>query len=267
MPSRAAPPRGPVAPDARGEALTALSPGQAVIETVGGGGPIDVPALEASLPHPHGLAVDAAGNLYVGTVHGPQSRVSRVDPTGLHTVIAGHGAAGSSGDDGPAAAAGPDAPFGLAVNPSGDRLYIADRHNHRVCSVDLVTGFITTLAGCGTGGFGGDGGSARLAFLHSPTGVAVDGAGSVCIADWGNHSVRRADAATEITGNRYTVTTEVQVPRDRREECEPFVISAEETPAGTLSPGPGSGARTSSTSSGGGPTTPPRPPRRSIWVR
>jgi len=96
------------------------------------------------------------------------------------------------GDGGPATAAQVNAPIGLALD-SGD-LYIADSGNNRVRRVNLATGTITTFAGTGEGGYGGDGGPATAARLNNPYGVAVDpGNQYLYIADTGNNRVRRVD--------------------------------------------------------------------------
>ena len=142
-----------------------------------------------------GLAVDAIGNLYIAEPD--TDRVRRVDPGGTITTVAGTTSGGYSGDGGSATSAKLDSPTGVAVDASGN-LYIADSRNHRVRRVDPA-GQITTVAGTGSGGYSGDGGSATSAKLDSPTGVAVDASGNLYIADAGNHRVRRVDPAGQIT--------------------------------------------------------------------
>jgi hypothetical protein len=80
----------------------------------------------------------------------------------------------------------------------GENLFIADADNHRVRRVDAATQIITTVAGNGNPHFSGDGGPASMASLRFPTGVAVDAAGNLFIADEANYRVRRVDAATQI---------------------------------------------------------------------
>ena len=95
---------------------------------------------------------------------------------GSNSVIAmaaGNGVPGCSGDNGPATAAELDIPTGVAVDAAGD-LFIADYSNNRIREVNHATGTITTVAGSGTAGYGGDNGQATAAKLNEPQGVAVD---------------------------------------------------------------------------------------------
>jgi sugar lactone lactonase YvrE len=101
------------------------------------------------------------------------------------------------GDGGPAVAAFLNFPGALAVDDERN-LYIADTMNHRVRKVTASTGDITTIAGTGQHRFSGDNGPAVAAALHDPTALALDGAGSLYIADQGNHRVRRVDLATGV---------------------------------------------------------------------
>ena len=152
------------------------------------------PAAEALLFGPTGVAVDAAGNVYVADY--VNSRVRRIDAaTGWIETLAGTGEYRYGGDDGPATEAALNSPYGVAVDAAGN-VYVADSGNDRVRRVDASTGWIETLAGTGEGGYGGDGGPAAEALLFGPTGVAVDAAGNVYVADYVNSRVRRIDAAT-----------------------------------------------------------------------
>ncbi len=144
------------------------------------------PASEAYLWSPTGLALDQHGNLYVAERGNHQVR--RIDPDGVITTIAGTGASGYSGDGGSATEARLNEPGGLAVD-AGGALYIADVGNHRIRKVDAAR-TITTVAGSGEAGFGGDGGPATAASLRRAEGLAVDAAGNLFIADAGNHIVR-----------------------------------------------------------------------------
>ncbi|HXI01893.1 MAG TPA: hypothetical protein VNI57_01840 [Candidatus Saccharimonadales bacterium] len=175
---------------------------------VAGGGPSGtsqdgIPARDAELRFPYGLAIDGSGNLLIA--ESTRSRIRRVDAvTGIITTVAGTGTAGFSGDGGPATSAMLDSPYDVAVDASGS-LYISDSDNHRVRMVDGATGIITTVAGTGTAGFDGDGGPATNATLFAPVGLVLTAAGNLFIADYGTDldgpfggRVRVVDAATGI---------------------------------------------------------------------
>jgi sugar lactone lactonase YvrE len=153
-------------------------------------------ATEAGLNFPKGTIVDASNHLYIAdSLH---HRVRRVDgATGVITTVAGAGQPGFGGDGGPATNAQLAAPQAVAVDASGN-LYIADTGNHRVRQVDGRTGIITTVAGTGAPGFGGDGGLAINAHLFAPSGVAIDARRNLFIADKLNHRIRRVDLATGL---------------------------------------------------------------------
>jgi uncharacterized protein (TIGR03437 family) len=145
------------------------------------------PAINAQLYWPTGVAVDTKGNLFIA--ERGNNLVRRVSASGIITTAAGggipnydayRGSAGQSvGDGGPATSAVLVGPAGLAVDDEGN-LFIADSYNNRVRKV-APDGTITTLAGNGTPGFSGDGGSATEAQLGFPIGVALDGAGNLSV--------------------------------------------------------------------------------------
>ena len=151
-----------------------------------------------SIDSPNGLAVDAAGNLYIADTH--NGRVREVSAaTGLISTVAGTGVAGGNvqvfgGDNGAATAAGLALPSGLAMDAAGN-LYFADSANQRIRRIS-PTGIITTAAGQGTEAFVGDNAAAVAASLDSPQSVAVSPAGLVTFADTANQRVRQLDAQT-----------------------------------------------------------------------
>jgi len=156
----------------------------------------NVPASGGFLPS--GVAVDAAGNLFVEDIG--SNTIQRVAAsTGTITTAAGNGTGGYSGDGGSATNASLilNSTPGVTVDNSGN-LFIADTGNCAIRRVDAVSQIITTVAGNGTCGYSGDGGLATSATLSGPINVAVDGSGDLFIADHGNHRVRRVDGLTGI---------------------------------------------------------------------
>jgi len=152
-------------------------------------------ATAVPLALPAAVVFDAQGNLYIAETG--NHVVRKFSVAGATTVIAGSGVQGFAGDGGAATAAELDSPGGLAMDAAGN-LYIADTHNHRVREVAAATGTIATIAGTGAAGFSGDGAAATAAQLDRPTALAVDAAGNVCVADTGNHRVRRIAKATGV---------------------------------------------------------------------
>ncbi|MBI3662703.1 MAG: SMP-30/gluconolactonase/LRE family protein [Acidobacteria bacterium] len=175
--------------------LCAHAGAQGIITTVAGGGPNNMPALSASLSQPSGVATDAAGNMYVVT--GFANFVFKVDAVGRLTILAGNGTLGFGGDGGPASNAVLSAPNQVAVDSAGN-VFIADTWNHRIRRVEAATGIITTVAGNGNWAFSGDGGPATGASLALPSGIALDAAGNLFIADRSNNRIRRVEAASGV---------------------------------------------------------------------
>lgn len=147
------------------------------------------PAIKATLNEPDGVCIDAAGNLYIADLY--NERIRKVTAQGIISTIAGNGQAGYSGDGGPAVAAELDLPGGLAVDAAGN-VYFADYDNSCIRKVS-TSGIISTYAGNGQQGFKGDGGPANSAELNRPTGVAVDNAGNLYIADYQNDRIRKVN--------------------------------------------------------------------------
>lgn len=145
-------------------------------------------ATDAKLHITQGVAVGPDGSFYIADYG--NNRIRRVGRDGIISTAAGKwGSAGSGGDGGPATEAQLRLPTGVAVGPDGS-LYIADRDNQRIRRVG-PDGIITTVAGSGPTGFGGDGGPATQASLNWPEKVAVGPDGSLYIADRGNNLIRR----------------------------------------------------------------------------
>jgi sugar lactone lactonase YvrE len=173
------------------------APAQDVITTLIGGGPNGIPALDANLYNPVGVAVDSAGNYYIASYY--QNRVFKVSTAGTITVVAGTGAQGYTGDGAVATLASLYHPYAVAVDSASPaNVYIADENNCVVRKVTTSTGIITTIAGDGTCGYLGDGGKATLGELYYPAGVAVDSLGNLYIGDQYNCRIRKVILATDV---------------------------------------------------------------------
>jgi len=157
-------------------------------------------ATSAEIYRPGGVAVDGAGNLYIADTG--NNRIRKVTAAGIISTVAGSGASGYSGDGAAATAAKLQGPASIAVDGSGN-LYIADTQNNRVRMVTASTGYISTIAGNGTGAYSGDGGAATSAELFRPFSVAVDGSGNVYIADYDNNRIREVSSGniSTVAGN------------------------------------------------------------------
>lgn len=146
---------------------------------------------QRGLPDAHmgcavGLAVDAAGNIFVND--GDDDRLWKIDPSGAVAKVPGTGEDPRAGDGDPS---------GVAVDAAGN-VYVADAAHHRVRKIE-PTGLVSTVAGTGEDGYSGDGGLATQAELSQPSGIAVDGDGNLYVADWMWNVIRKVDTAGTIT--------------------------------------------------------------------
>ncbi len=157
-----------------------------VISTVAGGSPAPAAASATSiaLGLPGRIATDPSGNVYFTALNS----VFRLSGGAL-TRVAGNGQPGYSGDGGPALSAQLNNPQGMAIDSAGD-IYIADMQNQVVRYVAAATGIITTVAGNGTPGSGGDYGPPTQAQLQLPTAVALDASNNLYICDSANNTIR-----------------------------------------------------------------------------
>jgi sugar lactone lactonase YvrE len=182
---------------------------QYTISTVAGGGPNNLAALSASIGYPGSVALDSAGNIYIADSY--SSHIFAVNTgtsaitiakvviqPGDMAIAAGNGTLGYSGDGGPAISAALNGPEGVFVDGSGN-IFIADTQNSVIREVTATTGNISTVAGTGTAGYGGDGGPASGAGLYDPYGVFVDGSGNIFIADTDNCLIRKVSGGNIST--------------------------------------------------------------------
>ena len=158
----------------------------------GGPGSGDGTGSEARFNRPWSVAVDSAGNVYVAENN---HTIRKITTAGAVTTLAG--SAGQSGSaDGPGSEARFYAPGGVAADPAGN-VYVADTLNHTIRKI-TPAGAVTTLAGS-AGQSGAADGAGSAARFYYPEGVAVDGAGNVYVADWGNYTIRKITSAGAVT--------------------------------------------------------------------
>ena len=168
-----------------------------IITTIGGNGAGGYsgdggPAHLAGVFGARAVKVAAEGTVFILERQG--SSLRGVDPrTGVITTVAGTGARGYRGDDGPMLAAVFDAPKEFAIDPGGD-LLIVDTENHAIRRINMKSGTVDTIAG-GHKGSEGDGGPARQAGLGRPHGIAVGPDGALYIGDTENHRIRKLTRA------------------------------------------------------------------------
>jgi len=151
---------------------------------------------EINVGYPFGVELGPDKALYITEII--NHRVLRLDlDNGQLTTVAGCGRKGYSGDGGPATQAELNEPYEVRFDADGNMLFV-EMQNHLVRKVDGKTGVISTLAGTGERGYGGDGGPALKAKFNNPHSMVLDGRGGLYVADIGNHRIRRVDLGTGI---------------------------------------------------------------------
>jgi DNA-binding beta-propeller fold protein YncE len=155
------------------------------------------PATKAEFNGMHNLAVAPNGDLYIADTW--NNRVRKIDAkTGQISAFAGTGEKGFSGDGGPAAKAQFGGVYCAALDPKGERLYLADLDNRRIRVIDLGTGVVSTVAGNGKRGVPDDGADAKDAPLVDPRAVAADGKGNVWVLERSGHALRVVDPKGKV---------------------------------------------------------------------
>lgn len=207
--------------DSRNHKIRKIDTG-GTITTVAGNGTAgfsgdDSLAIYAQLNEPTDVALDDTGNMYIADHL--NSRVRKVDVNGNISTLAGTGDQSFFGDGMPATVARLNRPLAVAVGKAGE-IYVADSKNDRIRKIG-TDGIITTVAGDGTAGFGGDGGIAGVSKIYYPTSLAVDKDGNVYFADRNNNRVRKlgtdgvvntiAGAGQAISGNDGGIATDAYV--------------------------------------------------------
>ena len=179
-------------PDANGSTLPANG---AVVSTLAGaaGSPGSADGPGARFAYPRGVAVDAAGTVYVADTN--NSTIRKITPAGVVSTLAGTAASNGSAD-GTGAGARFNNPFGVAVDAAG-AVYVADTNNSTIRKI-TPAGVVTTLAGTAGSGGSADGTGAAARF-NVPIGVAVDAAGTVYVADTNNNTIRKITPAGAVS--------------------------------------------------------------------
>lgn len=180
-----------------------------VVTTIAGGGStrfdsyrnsigtyLDGTGIAARFDNPTDLAVDSVGNIFVADYG--NNRIRKISPEGVVTTLAGSGLAGYI--DGTDTSARFNGPSGIALDPIGN-IYVADKINNRIRKIN-PSGVVTTFAGSGGIGFLNAGfadGVGNVARFNQPTGLSVDVAGIVYVADLGNNRIRKINLAGMVS--------------------------------------------------------------------
>jgi uncharacterized protein (TIGR03437 family) len=183
-------------------ATMALAQPVYTVQTVAGSDPLGDggPATNAVIQNVNVVITDSSGNAYLAE---NQGRIRRIGTNGIITTVAGMVGVGSGGDGGPAVQAGLNVPLGLAIDGTGNFLYISDYQNCRIRRVTLSTGIIITFAGTGTCLAGPDGSAASSSFYY-PTALVIDSQGRLIVAEPLANQIRRIDTfgnVSTIAGN------------------------------------------------------------------
>lgn len=198
-----------IADDGVGMRIRKVDAGTGIITSIAGNGTAGYsgdggPATSAEINLPYRPAFDSKGNLYFADVG--NSRIRKIDTSGIITTYAGNGMAGYSGDGEAATSAEFKNPYHIAIDPA-DNIYVSDTSNQRIRKIDAATGIISTIAGNGTSGFGGDGRASTSAEFQNPVGLDFDIASGLYVGDTNNNRIRKLDLSQSAL--RYPTSTVV----------------------------------------------------------
>ncbi|MBU6428648.1 MAG: hypothetical protein KGR26_06545, partial [Cyanobacteria bacterium REEB65] len=193
------------APDGHGNLLISEYPGNRIrrlspsgeVTTYGGDGTganVDGPLASAEFWGPVGLAADTAGDVFVAEYNGTDERIRKISPAGVVSTVAGTGVGYV---DGASSSAEFDTPQDICLDPQGN-LYVADYRNNVIRKISSV-GWVSTYAGSTSGTPGSTNGATSSALFDGPTGLALDAAGNLYVADRWNNEIREISAAGMVS--------------------------------------------------------------------
>jgi sugar lactone lactonase YvrE len=166
----------------------------AVVSTYAGSGQAgksNGPLTSASFNYPYGIAIDQSGNIYVSEI--VNQLIRKISLNGVVSTFAGSGTTGNN--NGMGIASSFNEPSGLAVDAAGN-IYVADQQNNVIRKI-TPGGLVSTFAGSGVAG-NTNGNAATSSFLY-PTGIAIDAAGNMYVADSGNNLIRKISASGMVS--------------------------------------------------------------------
>jgi sugar lactone lactonase YvrE len=180
-------------PDYHNNTIRKVTPAAVVTTLAGSTGLKGNSPAGARFELPHGVAVDAPGNLYVADTY--DSVIRKITPTGTFTTLAGHENSPGN-EDGTGTLAQFNYPQGVAADGIGN-VYVADTQNHTIRKITPM-GVVSTFAGS-PGSSGTADGTGTAARFNQPLGVGVDAVGNVYVADWNNSAIRKITPAQVVT--------------------------------------------------------------------
>jgi hypothetical protein len=152
----------------------------------GNSGSLDGTGAAAQFSVPYGVAVDGSGSVYVAD--SGNNTIRKITSAGVVTTFAGHDGPNAGSLDGAGTNARFNNPSGVAADSAGN-IYVSDTNNHTIRKITSA-GVVSTLVGL-AGTKGSSDGIGKSARFSNPTGLSVDSAGNVYVADTGNGTIRK----------------------------------------------------------------------------